>query len=71
MLAAIAEYEPSVVTRYILDVCAAFNRFYHECQIVTAPDKKVRDFRVALTAATKNILGAAFGLICMKKTEKI
>lgn len=71
VLAAIAEYEPSVVTRYILDVCAAFNRFYHECQIVTAPDKKVRDFRVALTAATKNVLGAAFGLICMKKTEKI
>ena len=25
----------------------------------------------ALTAAVKNVLGAAFGLICMKKTEKI
>lgn len=71
ILAAIAEYEPSVITRYILDVCAAFNRFYHECQIITADDPTVRDFRVALTAATKNVLGAAFGLICMKKTEKI
>lgn len=71
VLAAIADYEPSVITRYILDVCAAFNHFYHECQIVTAPDPKVRDLRVALTAAVKNVLGAAFGLICMKKTEKI
>ena len=71
VLAAIADYEPSVITRYILDVCAAFNQFYHECQIVTAPDPKVRDLRVALTAAVKNVLGAAFGLICMKKTEKI
>ncbi len=71
VLSALSEYEPSVITRYILDVCAAFNRFYHECQIVTAPDEKVRDLRVSLTAATKNVLGAAFGLICMKKTEKI
>ncbi|MBO5219769.1 MAG: arginine--tRNA ligase [Clostridia bacterium] len=71
VLAAIDEMEPSVITRYILDVCAAFNRFYHECQIVTAEDANVRDFRVALTAAVKNVIGAAFGLICMKKTEKI
>lgn len=71
ILSAIADYEPSVITRYILDVCAAFNRFYHECQIITANDNTVRDFRIALTAATKNVLGAAFGLICMKKTEKI
>ncbi len=71
VLSALSEYEPSVITRYILDVCAAFNRFYHECQIVTAPDEKMRDLRVSLTAATKNVLSAAFGLICMKKTEKI
>ncbi len=71
VLSAIDELEPSVITRYILDVCAAFNRFYHECQIVTAQDAKVRDFRVALTACVKTVLGTAFGLICMKKTEKI
>ncbi len=71
VLQAIDEMEPSVITRYILDVCAAFNRFYHECQIVTAEDPAMRDFRVALTAAAKTVLGNAFGLICMKKTEKI
>ena len=71
VLSAIDELEPSVITRYILDVCAAFNRFYHECQIVTAEDAKVRDFRVGLTACVKTVLGTAFGLICMKKTEKI
>lgn len=27
---ALEEYEPYIITRYILDVCAAFNRFYHE-----------------------------------------
>ncbi|MCI8387334.1 MAG: arginine--tRNA ligase [Clostridiales bacterium] len=71
VLNAIDELEPSVITRYILDVCAAFNRFYHECQIVTADSPKVRDFRVALTACTRSVIGSAFELICMRKTEKI
>lgn len=68
---ALAEYEPAVITRYILDVCAAFNRFYHDCQILSAQDQTTRAFRVSLTAATKTVLGNAFDLICMKKPEKI
>ena len=68
---AIKEYEPSVITRYIIDICTAFNKFYHNCQIVSADDEKVRNTRIRLTEATKTVLGTAFGLICMKKTEKI
>lgn len=71
VLSALGDLEPSIITRYILDVCAAFNRFYHECQIITAEDARVRDFRVALTDCTRSVIGSAFGLICMKKTEKI
>ena len=68
---AIKEYEPSIITRYIIDVCSAFNKFYHNCQIVTADEEAVRNTRIRLTDATKTVLGTAFGLICMKKTEKI
>ncbi len=68
---AIRDYEPSVITRYILDVATAFNRFYHECAIFTADDPAVRATRLALTLATKHVLGSAFGLICLRKTEKI
>ena len=68
---ALSEYEPSVITRYILDLCAAFNRFYHECQILSAEDNNVRGTRILLTEATKNVLGSAFSLICLKKTERI
>ena len=68
---ALSEYEPFHITRYILDLCAAFNRFYHECQILSCPDTAVRDARVAMTAATHTVLGRALTLICMKKTEKI
>ena len=68
---AIRDYEPSVITRYILDVATAFNRFYHECAIFNAEDPSVKATRLALTQATKHVLGSAFGLICLRKTEKI
>ena len=68
---AIDAYEPSIVTRYILDVAGAYNRFYHNCSILGADNEAVRDTRVALTKAAKTVLGNAFGLICLAKTEKI
>ena len=68
---AIQDYEPSIITRYIIDVCSAFNKFYHNCQIVSAEDETVRNTRIRLTSATKTVLASAFELICLKKTEKI
>ena len=69
--AAIADYEPSVITRYALDLCAAFNRFYHDCKIVNCENKEERATRLALTAATKEVLGTALRLICIATPEKI
>lgn len=68
---AIDEYEPSVITRYILDVAGAYNRFYHNCSILGAEDERVRATRLALTEATRTVLGNAFGLICLARTEKV
>ena len=69
--AAIDAYEPSLITRYILDVAGAYNRFYHNCSILNAEDEKVKATRLALTAATRTVLGNAFDLICLRRTEKI
>ena len=69
--AAIADYEPSVVTRYVLDLCSAFNRFYHECSIANCVDKALRSSRIALTRAANQVLRTALSLICMTTPEKI
>ena len=69
--AALADYEPSIVTRYILDLAAAFNRFYHECKIVGCEDEKLRSSRIALTRAANQVLRTALHLICMQSPEKI
>ncbi len=68
--AALEQYEPSVIAHYALDVCSAFNRFYHECPIQSA-SSGVRPFRLALCQAVRYTLGAALSLICMKTPDKI
>ena len=68
---AIDEYEPSNITRYIIDVCTAFNHFYRDCPIVSADSDDAKNFRVRLTKAARNVLGTALHLICMKTPEKI
>ena len=69
--AALDGYEPSEITRFILDLCAAYNRFYHDCPIVTAEDEREKNNRVALTSAVNTVLGRALSLICLKTPEKI
>ena len=71
VLKATHEYEPSYITRYILDVCTGFNRFYHECPINSAEDTSVRASRIKITEAVNYVLGRALGLICLKTPKKI
>ncbi|MGN1207055.1 MAG: DALR anticodon-binding domain-containing protein, partial [Eubacteriales bacterium] len=69
--AALEEYEPSIVTRYLLDLASAFNRFYHECPILSCEDAERRESRVALTAAASRVLKTGLHLICMASPEQI
>ena len=68
---ALADSEPSIVTRYILDLCAAFNRFYHDCSIANCEDEALRQSRIALTEATNQVLRTGLHLICLQTPEKI
>ena len=67
---ALEEYEPSVISRYLLDVCHAFNRFYHNCPILRASDEE-KSVRLAICRVAKNVIGNGLWLIGMEKTEKI
>ena len=69
--AALEEYEPSIITRYIIELCTAFNRFYHNCPIMTAGDDAVKNTRLRITKAAGTVIKTALGLICMRAPEKI
>ena len=67
---ALDEYEPSIISRYMLDVSHSFNRFYHNCPINKADDT-TKTLRLDICKATKSVLGNALWLIGMEKTERI
>ncbi len=68
---ALASYEPSVITRYILRLCADFNRFYHDCPVLTADTEQLKNQRLAMTASVNRVLANALELICVRHPEKI
>ncbi|MBE6571905.1 MAG: arginine--tRNA ligase [Ruminococcaceae bacterium] len=65
------ELEPSVISRYLLDVCQSFNRFYHDCPVLKAEDEKIRNTRIALVSATAAVLKNGLSLICLKTPKNI
>lgn len=70
VLRAMEDNEPSVIARYALSLCTAFNRFYHNCPILRAEGAE-RAFRLMLAKGTKNVLGSSLELLCMRRTEEI
>ncbi len=63
-------YEPSIITRYAVDLSEAFNKFYFDCKILGEKDE-IKNFRLALTFATKTVLSSALKLLGIKTPEKM
>lgn len=69
--AAIRDLEPSYVTRCLINVCKAFNTFYHDCSIAKEEDEKLRASRITLTKSTRTIIGVCLKLIGLECINKI
>ena len=64
------KYEPSIVTRHIVDIAQAFNKFYHDEHIlVDNEDEKIA--KVAMVLAAKSAIRNGLDLLCMKAPEKM
>lgn len=64
------KYEPSVVTRHIINLAQAFNKFYHDEHILT-DDPAERKAKLALVAASKTALKNGLGLLGIEAPEKM
>lgn len=62
--------EPSLVTRYTVELASNFNRFYYENRILTE-DAAQSKARANLTAATASCLRTALSLIGIEAPEKM
>ena len=62
--------EPSILSRYLIDLSKAFSSFYNENKIIVE-DKEVQDARVYLTYATGKVLKQGASLLGIKMPDKM
>lgn len=62
--------EPSIISRYLIDVAQNFSTFYNEHKIITE-DKTVQDARLALTYAVGTVLKSGVTLLGMEMPNKM
>ena len=70
ILAAMRKNEPHIITRFVLDLAQAFNKFYHDNPILV-DDVEVRKARLALVAATRQTIENALALLGMHAPERM
>ncbi|WP_455539547.1 arginine--tRNA ligase [Terrisporobacter sp.] len=70
ILSAMRRNEPHIVTRFVLDLAQAFNKFYHDNPILVE-DAELRKARLALVAATRQTIENALALLGMHAPERM
>jgi arginyl-tRNA synthetase len=63
-------YEPSVIARYVWNLSAVFNTFYHDCNILNA-ENDMKDARLLLVYLTQNIIKDAMELLGIQCPEEM
>ncbi|MHC1721402.1 MAG: arginine--tRNA ligase [Clostridiaceae bacterium] len=67
----IDKFEPSVVTRYVIDVAKSFNKFYNAHKIIGIEDEGLMIARLKMVEATCQVIKNALYLIGLDVVEKM
>ena len=67
---AMRKNEPHIITRFVLDLAQAFNKFYHDNPILV-DDVNLRNARLALVEVTRQTIENALALLGMKAPERM
>ena len=67
---AAADYDPSKVTRYVLDTAALFHKFYAACRVKESEDE-IRVARTALCVATRQVLRNCLDILKVDTPESM
>lgn len=71
ILIAIDKLEPSIVTRYVIDVAKAFNKFYNSHSVLNVEDTELKNARIKLVEATTQVIKNALTLLGIETVEKM
>ncbi len=67
---AMEKYEPYLVSRAVVAVCQAYNKFYYENRII-GEEPEVEKARLALTAAAKSVICTGLFLVGLSAPERM
>lgn len=67
---AMEKNEPYLVSRAVIEICSAFNRFYYE-QRIMADEPAVRNARLTLTKAAASVIKTGLNLIGLTAPERM
>ncbi len=62
IVAAAEVYRPSIIARYLVDVAREFNRFYHNCPVLSSTGELQRG-RLLLIGATRQVIANGLALL--------
>lgn len=68
---AIEKLEPSVVTRYVIEVAKSFNKFYNQINIANLEDEAVKRVKIKMVEATCIVIKNALGLIGIEVVDRM
>ena len=64
------KYEPSILTRHLVDIAQAFNKFYHDEHILVDNEEEKRT-KLSLVLASKIVIANCLALLGIKAPEKM
>lgn len=67
----IEKLEPSIVTRYVIEVAKTFNKFYNNHSVLNLEDKSLMTARLALVKSTCQVIKNGLELIGIEVVEKM
>ncbi len=70
VLDACSKDEPSILTRHVIDLAQAFNRFYHDHPVLSAEPEQ-RTARLMLVESVRQALSVGLNLLGIKAPEKM
>jgi arginyl-tRNA synthetase len=62
---------PHRIAGYALELAQAFTAFYRDCKVVGAEPSEVESFRVGLSAATRDLIALALGLLGVSAPDRM
>jgi arginyl-tRNA synthetase len=64
-------YGPHRIAGYALELAQSFTAFYRDCRVVGAEPREVESFRIALSAASRNVIALALALLGVSAPDRM